>query len=451
MEKFGEHFLHQEDNQIHTSEPAEYEKVKKEQQASLKRTLEIGVGGDPFFLAKEGRPLEDKEVYTGLDIDAESLNLSKERIDNRIRRIDNKENINFIRGNAENLPIKDASIDEVVMRETLDATSDYFRYKMRPFDKDRFSETIDFHEWNFEDQDAFKNLQKSRAYIKQYLIGRKYDDLNEKEQELIKVYYESLEEERVAQEAKMNFINETKRVIKENGRLTLVNTTTTEISKPFLDYLESDPFFKRVFSDDEIKRWKEKRGIEVFRRSDELEKFGNQVEEFFNGKEKIVCDDLINFTLGKRVNEAAHYFFRITSKSMEDVMDKDNRFWPASKSLLDSTFYLNLRFLKRLKDPSEAFTDFDKALYSPVLFIIDGEDLIRDGKIEEGAEAKEVLIEGDFSPYSLRIDSADKFMISLQFLYRLLPQEDANKLQSVFAPHLKIWRDIETLRRRRIP
>jgi hypothetical protein len=322
---------------------------------------------------------------------------------------------------------------------------------MRPFDKDRFSETIDFHEWNFEDQDAFKNLQKSRAYIKQYLIGRKYDDLNEKEQELIKVYYESLEEERVAQEAKMNFINETKRVIKENGRLTLVNTTTTEISKPFLDYLESDPFFKRVFSDDEIKRWKEKRGIEVFRRSDELEKFGNQVEEFFNGKEKIVCDDFINFTLGKRVNEAAHYFFRITSKSMEDVMDKDNRFWPASKSLLDSTFYLNLRFLKRLKDPSEAFTDFDKALYSPVLFIIDGEDLIRDGKIEEGAEAKEVLIEGDFSPYSLRIDSADKFMISLQFLYRLLPQEDANKLQSVFAPHLKIWRDIETLRRRRIP
>ncbi len=132
-------------------------------------------------------------------------------------------------------------------------------------------------------------------------------------------------------------------------------------------------------------------------------------------------------------------------------MDQNSRFWPASKSLLDSTFYLNLRFLKKLEDPLESFTDFDKALYSPVFFIIDGEDLIRDGKIEKGAEAKEILIEGDFSPYSLRIDSADKFMICLQFFSKLLPQEEAVEFQTVFAPYLKIWRNIEMLRRRRIP
>jgi len=432
------------------------DKLIEKEQGEQKRILEIGVGGAPFFAARKPptRKLEDKEMYIGLDVKEEELKIAKNNYA--------QEKVSFIKGSAEDIPLKDKSVDEVIMREVLDAPVDYFRYKMRPLNKQQILEMVsNFHSWDFEEPSDYHDHQKMIEYVKEYIEPEKipYDNLSQDEQNAVDSYYEILEKARVAQETKINFINETKRVMKREGKFVLVNISTPEISKPFIKYLEADRFFERIQLDaDEIKNWQDTKGLDVFRVSKEIKEFETELEQFFTHKKEGISSTLIDFTLNAYKEEKIPpYLFRITNEMMstrtKSSEEKELR-TSASRSLLYSAFYLEYRFLRKLKASRESFSWSDYKLYSPILYIVDSERLFEDENIEveEGLEKpNEVKIKGNFTPYSLCVDSADKFMITLQFFNDLLPKDKREKLKRVFEPYVKQWREIELLRNRRIP
>lgn len=212
--------------------------------------VEVGCGINPFFI-KSNKKIAPNEHYIGIDLFPPSDQLTDDWPDPQETKsrlassglVEGDANIVSASGNK--LPFRDNSVDELIIKDVLGSPL----ISAETFEKeDAFDESDEEHVavgkkiLSEKIGDRLWEEKKKRLYRNE-LLTKSYGELDKRIQRLIRHYYcMSLKGEGGTKEneIKLDFLDEALRVLKNGGKLSIVETRTPDIATKYIDKLRGD-------------------------------------------------------------------------------------------------------------------------------------------------------------------------------------------------------------------
>ncbi len=229
---------------------------EKERETKKDLLIEIGCGKSPFFL-KARRKIEKNEHYIGIDLFPTADQPLEEWLDpqNTKDRLEKSELIegmaDLVSATGDNLPLENASVKEIIFKDVFGSP---FVDSISFAKKDTLKENNEEHialgkKILIKEIDNRLWTENKKAFYKKEIKTKRYTDLDERLKRLIRYYYYIGTQRQMGQreyDIKPDFIDETFRVLKKEGTITIIETRTPDIALRYIQKLKEDDRFKEI-------------------------------------------------------------------------------------------------------------------------------------------------------------------------------------------------------------
>lgn len=247
-------------------EKKKIEKKAHENRESSRVVVEVGLGQSPFFFRAD-RKIAKNEHYVGLDIPGETevtpeiFQALKDKTEFK-NKVDGKADL--VVASGDRIPMSDASADEVIFKDVFSAPSNYFYDARKKVYEKVMRKSGTGYDFMLR-REAYEKLQNYASVYKdtnlygdtimeykslletwKLLPWNKTKKRDKKSAKDVAYRLESICAEDIEFSKKSAFIGEAKRVLKNQGKLVIIEVSgTVEIATryiEFLRYAETSPF-----------------------------------------------------------------------------------------------------------------------------------------------------------------------------------------------------------------
>lgn len=237
-------------------QPEKIIEKKPEKEKDREIIVEIGCGKSPFFL-KAGRKIEKNEQYIGVDLFPATGQPLEEWLDpNETKRKLSKSDLiegkaDLVSASGDNLPLKNDSVKEIIFKDVFGSPFiDSISFAQRDIlDNKDESQIALGKEILIKEIDNRVWPENKKAFYKNEIRTKKYADLDDRLKRLIRhYYYIGLQKQKgqEQQDLKPKLIEETFRILKKEGKLTIIETRTPDIALRYIQQLKEDGRFSEV-------------------------------------------------------------------------------------------------------------------------------------------------------------------------------------------------------------